>query len=73
MVGLWTNPSDQKPREVGEQPLAVVSKVRISQRSDCLLHVVQNTGHNLTRGAPTKHGTRVIFVFEVFHVSPWLL
>lgn len=72
MVGLWTNRSYQKPREVSEQPLAVVSKVRISQRSDCL-HVVQNTGHNLTRGAPTKHSTRVIIVFEVFHVSPWLL
>lgn len=73
MIGLWTNLSYRDPREVNEKALIVVSKVRISQRPDPQLYVVQSIGHSLTRGAPTKHGPGVIFAFKIFDMSPWLL
>lgn len=73
MIGLWTNLSYQKPREVNEKALIVVSKVRISQRPDPQLYVVRSIGHSLIRGAPTKNGTGVFFAFKLFDMSPWLL
>lgn len=73
MTGLWTNLLYQKPREVNERALTVVSKVRISQRSDPQLYVVQSIGHSLIRGAQTKDGKGVIFAFKVFNMPPWLL
>lgn len=73
MIGVWTKLSYQKPREVNEKALIIVSKVRISQRPDLQLYIVQSIGHSLTRGAPTKHATGVIFAFKLFDMSPWLL
>lgn len=73
MIELWTNLSHQKPREVSEKALTVDSKVRISQCPYPQLYVVQSIGHNLTRGAPTKHDIGVIFALKFFDVSPWLL
>lgn len=73
MIGLWTNLSYQKPREVNEKALLLASKVGISQRPDPQLYVVQSLGHSLTRGAPTKHGTGVIFAFKLFGMPLWLL
>lgn len=73
MIGLWTSVSYQKPRQFSKKALIVPSKVRISQKPDPQLYVVQSIGHSLTRGAPAKHGTGVIFAFKLFDMSPWLL
>lgn len=69
MIGLRTNLLYQKNSEVNERALIVVSEVRISQRSDPPLYVVQSIGHSLIR----EDGKGAIFAFKLFNMPPWLL
>lgn len=64
MIGLWTNLSYQKYRKVREKALTVFIKVRILQKPDPHLRVVQSIGDSLTREALTKHSTGVIFCLQ---------